>query len=628
MSAHADARPNDAAGQRSERFTRALTALTRAIWHDDCTLEAALAKICEAAAKALEVSRVNIWRLDAEDKKLACLHAYETDSETDVPADALETLELDGTYAASLEQVRVVDSADVRADPVTSDQGLASYFRRNAVRSVMDAPVRIEGKLFGVICHEQTRFPRVWASEELIFAASMGDFVAMAVEIQRRREAEQQLEHLRLHDGGTDLPNRQYFLEMTQLRLRAPRGAEHTAAIVHVRIELPYVTTQSSDGPSSEDAMAAVADVLRQRVGSECSIARVRSNGFALLPQRHSTEHEVTDFAQRCVEVVRSMSPWRDVEMGVAVGVVFSSDGDESDARGLMRRAEQAADRAALRGRDQLEVFDIEHHRDLVDRLHLEQAMREALANDEFEVHYQLEVDSRSGCWDAAEALLRWRHEGRLRSAGDFIAVAEGSSLILGLGRWVLARACRDAVAWPPAANGEPLTLRVNLSARQLDDPSLVAKVAESLERSGLPASQLCLEITETTLMRETVDVIRILHELKALGVSLAIDDFGTGYSSLSYLKRFPVDVLKIDRSFIAGLPGDRMDAAIVAAVATLAQSVGIDVVGEGVETVEQQHALAGLGVYRLQGWLYAAALPQDELLARVAEPPVAIPLL
>jgi len=326
------------------------------------------------------------------------------------------------------------------------------------------------------------------------------------------------------------------------------------------------------------------------------------------------------------VEVVRGMSPWREVELGVAVGVVFVSEGDASDARGLIWRAEQAADHAAQRGRDQLEVFDIEHHRGLVERLHLEQAMRDALANDEFEVHYQLEVCSRDGRWDAAEALLRWRRDGKVCAADEFIAVAESSSLILALGRWVLARACRDAVAWPPDVNGGPLTLRVNISARQLEDPCLVAKVAESLERSGLPPSQLCLEITETTLMREGIDVIKVLRELKALGVTLAIDDFGTGYSSLSYLKRFPVDVLKIDRSFVAGLPKDRMDAAIVAAVATLAHAVGLDVVGEGVEKIEQQEALAALGVYRLQGWLYAKALPQDEFLALVAKPPVAIP--
>lgn len=599
--------------------------LTRAIWHDDCTFETAISKICEVAARALQVSRVNVWRFDAAEDRLVCLHAYETEMAVHLPDDLLESIDLEGIYTAGLEELRVVDACDVTMDPHTSDRGLAAYLKRHGIRSVLDAPVRLEGRLFGVICHEQAEFARPWAADERTFAGSMGDYVAMAMEIQRRRDAELQLEHLRLHDAGTDLPNRQYFLEMMQLRLRAARAAEHVVAVVHVRVEMPYATTQSSDGPTVEDTMAAVADILRQGVGAECSIARVRSNGFALLPQRHSTEHEVIAFAERCVEVVRSMSPWREVELGAAVGVVFVSESDTNDARGLMRRAEQAADHAALRGRDQLEVFDIEHHRGLIERLHLEQAMREALVKNEFEVHYQLEVDSRNGCWDAAEALLRWRRDGRLWTAGEFIEVAEGSSLILTLGRWVLARACLDAKAWPLSANGEPLTLRVNISARQLEDPSLVAKVVESLERSGLPPSQLCLEITETTLMRESIDVMKVLHQLKALGVTLAIDDFGTGYSSLSYLKRFPVDVLKIDRSFIEGLPEHKMDSAIVAAVATLAHAIGIDVVGEGVETMAQQEALAALGVYRLQGWLYASALPQDEFLAMVASSPVAL---
>ncbi len=628
MQAHAGARPEDAGSNRSARYTRALTALTRRIWHDDCTLDAALAGICATAAAALDVPRVNVWRYDAAEDRLVCLHAHSTGQDGPEPISELETLDLEGEYGTLLGEVRVIEAVDVRTHPGMSDSGLAAYFLRHGIFSLLDAPVRMQGHLVGVICHEQTDCPRPWAPEELTFAGSMGDFVSMALEIQRRRDAEQQLEHLRLHDTGTDLPNRQYFLELLQLRLRAPRASGRVVAVLHVRIELPYVTTQSSDGPTVEDAMAAVADSLRQRVGAECSIARVRANGFALLPQRQSSEHDAIEMGERCVDVVRELAPFAErVEIGAGVGVAFVNGADESDARGLLRRAEQAADRAASRGRYQFEIFDIEHHRGLLERLQLEQALRNALANEEFEVHYQPEVDSRTGAWCAAEALLRWRRDGRVVAAGEFIAVAEGCSLILPLGRWVLARACRDAMSWPIGADGQPLTLRVNVSARQLDDPGLVAKVAESLDRSGLPASRLCLEITETTLMREHTDVIAVMHQLKALGLTLAIDDFGTGYSSLSYLKRFPVDVLKIDRSFIEGLPELRIDAAIVAAVATLAHAIGIDVVGEGVETVAQQEALVRLGVTHLQGWLYAPALAQDDFLRSISLPPAAVPV-
>ncbi|MEO6065657.1 MAG: GAF domain-containing protein, partial [Lysobacterales bacterium] len=375
-------RTSGKSGQRSQRYTRALMLLTRKIWHDDCTLGAALAEICEGAAAALEVQRVNIWRYDSSDDRLVCLHAWCADTGGHAAESELETIALDGSYSALLDEARVIDAADVVNSPVSSDDELAAYYRRHGICSLLDAPVRMQGHLVGVICHEQTQCARPWAQEEQTFAASMGDFVAMAMEIQRRRDAEHALEHQRLHDMGTDLPNREYFLELLRLRLRALRAGEQLIAVVHIAIALPYATTRGSDGPTVDDVMTGVADVLRQSVGAECSIARVRADGFALLPQRHTSEVDVTELAERCVALVLNLSPWHDTEVGAAVGVAFSREVDEGDARVLMRRAEQAAHLAAARGRYEYEVFDIEHHRGLVERLHLEQALRTALVED------------------------------------------------------------------------------------------------------------------------------------------------------------------------------------------------------------------------------------------------------
>jgi len=292
----------------------------------------------------------------------------------------------------------------------------------------------------------------------------------------------------------------------------------------------------------------------------------------------------------------------------------------DGDPRVLLRNAELAGECARAQGRHRYEVFNIEHHRALLQRLQLEQAIRDALEHDGFVVHYQPEYDIERGHWVAAEALLRWRQQDGLLPADDFFEVAEGSGLILPLGRLVLERACRDACAWP--TQDPPLTVRVNVSAQQFDDAGLVAEVATALADSGLPPERLCLELTETVLMRDTDAALRTMQRLKALGVRLAIDDFGTGYSSLAYLKQFPIDAVKIDRSFITGLPHDRFDVAIVTAVRELARALDIEVVAEGVEHADQLDALRALGIYRIQGWLYSRALDPSALLDTLAHPP------
>ena len=231
-------------------------------------------------------------------------------------------------------------------------------------------------------------------------------------------------------------------------------------------------------------------------------------------------------------------------------------------------------------------------------------------------MHYQPEYDATTQAWVAAEALLRWRREGRLLAAAEFIEVLESSGQILSLGRWILHRACADAAQWAGAPNQVAPTVRVNVSARQFEEAALVADVGDALAASGLAPERLCLEITETTLMRNLDHALGVLQRLKALGVQVALDDFGTGYGSLVYLRRLPVDVIKIDRSFVDGLPGTTADVAIVKAVFGLAESLGIEVVAEGVERADQQLALQAIGVRRMQGWLFARAMDQASLCA------------
>ena len=637
------ARDQSAAPSSSERFTRALVALTRAVWHPDCTFDRALGLICETAAHALQVERANVWHYDREARLLRCLHAYCALDDSHARTETLETLSLDGDdYMAALEDVRTIDAADVEFDPSTASShgALRSYLRKHRIQALLDAPVRIEGELLGLVCHESIARPRQWSPEEVTFAGSMGDYVAMAYEVARRHRAEKEVRHLLLHDATTNLPNRDYMVELLTRRLAAPHPADHVLAVVHVRLDASSGIALSAGAPTLDQMMAQLALRLQQFSSDEVHLARVRTDGFAFLLASNATERGVVRLAERCLAAVRAMD-WQheEIDPGIAVGIAFAGsapvvdalamgapavgapgvaapavDAADVDARVLMRQAEEAADRARARGKHVYEVFDLVHHDALVERLRFERALRDAFARGHFELHYQPEYHVARRCWTAAEALLRWHDGARLVTAAEFIGVAESSGLILPLGSWVLHQACRDAAQWPATAGGAYPTVRVNVSARQFDDSGLVADVAAALSDSGLPPSRLCLELTETTLMADIDHTLGVLQQLKATGVQVAIDDFGTGYSSLVYLKRFPVDALKIDRSFVEGMPADAADTAIVAAVCGLAGSLGIEVVAEGVERIEQQRALTAIGVARMQGWLYARAMDQTHV--------------
>jgi EAL domain-containing protein (putative c-di-GMP-specific phosphodiesterase class I)/GGDEF domain-containing protein len=614
------------AASSSERFTRALVGLTREVWHPECTFDTAIAAICRAACQALDVERVSMWAYEPEVHLLRCLHVYQARGSAPLDAANLDTLSLDGDdYMAALKGVRALDSDDFEsaAGVPVSHLALRDYLRRHSIHALLDAPACVGGELIGVISHECVDRRRDWTAEEVTFAASMGDYVSMAFETVRRRSAEATVQHLLLHDAATGLPNREFIEELLSQRIESPRRKGQTIAVVHARIDAACGGALAAGAPTEEEVMALVAVQLRRLESDGVDLARVHSNGFAFVLAATATEGAAVRLAERCLQLVSELGDQaEDVNPGIAIGIAFADTALDHSARALLRQAEEAADSAAMIDKFAFEVFDLARHDALVERLRIERALRVAFANGDFELHYQPEYDADVHQWAAAEALLRWRYGDRLLSAFEFVDVAEASGLILPLGSWVLHRACRDAAIWPTLLTGQPAGVRVNVSTRQFEAPGLAEDVALALAESGLAPARLCLEITETTLMGNIEHALGVLTRLKATGVKIAIDDFGTGYASLTYLKRLPVDVLKIDRSFVDGLPGDKVDAAIVAAVAGLAESLGIEVVAEGVERIEQQHALQAIGVRRMQGWLYAKAMDQASACRTLAMAP------
>jgi EAL domain-containing protein (putative c-di-GMP-specific phosphodiesterase class I) len=301
-----------------------------------------------------------------------------------------------------------------------------------------------------------------------------------------------------------------------------------------------------------------------------------------------------------------------------SIGVALADE--HSDAASLVRDADVAMYRAKDKGRAGCAVFDDALRERAIRRLETERALRDALSRSQMRVWFQTIVSIPDGEIIGMEALLRWERPGiGLVPPGDFIPLAEETGLIVPIGAWVLREACRLALPLFALSPDRPLSVCVNLSARQLAEPALVETVHDVLTGTGFPAKRLCLEITESALMSDPRAALPILNQLKALGVSLAVDDFGTGYSSLSYLKRLPVDVLKIDRSFVDGIASDADDEAIAQAVIVLARSLRLEVVAEGIETSEQLQTLHRLGCTRGQGFLLGRPAPSQTVAAALA---------
>jgi EAL domain-containing protein (putative c-di-GMP-specific phosphodiesterase class I) len=305
-----------------------------------------------------------------------------------------------------------------------------------------------------------------------------------------------------------------------------------------------------------------------------------------------------------------------------SIGIAINSP-NHDDGTALLRDADVAMYRAKHGGRSRYEIFDPSMNVAAMERLALETDLHHAIgpgACAEFRVFYQPLVELSTGRVAGLEALVRWEHPRRgLLAPGAFVALAEETGLIVPLGRWVLCEACRQARTWQELAGNHRLLINVNLSARQFQDPDLASSVAHILAETGLEPGCLELEITESVLMGDAESSRRALAELQALGVRLAIDDFGTGYSSLAYLKRLPVDTLKIDRTFVAGLARDPADVAIVSAVVTLARALGLAVTAEGVETVAEMIQLQDLGCDWGQGYYFARPLPAEAATALLA---------
>ncbi len=427
-------------------------------------------------------------------------------------------------------------------------------------------------------------------------------------DVTESRRSRALLEYQASHDDLTGLANRRSFVAEVEAALAEGRRC----AVLVLDIDRFKVVNDSLGHSVGDELLVRCADRVRLSLRPGDRVCRLGGDEFAILLVAPVDETSAAAVADRLLALLRDPVQIGETEVfpSASVGIAFAEPGDEVED--LLRHADVAMYQAKARGRDRWETFDRTLREAVVERVRTEADLRRAIDNGQLEVHYQPEFLLATGEIVGAEALVRWRHPERgLLAAGSFIELAEETGLVVDLGRWVLETATRQARAWRDA--GRDLIVRVNLSARQLR-PAVVDEVAQALEVSGLEPEHLCLELTETAIMDDVAESERLLTALRELGVHIAVDDFGTGFSSLAYLKRFPVDILKIDRTFVDGVGVDPDDTAIVRSVIGLARTLKLEVVAEGIEDASQVTELVRLGCGRGQGFHLARPAPADQI--------------
>ena len=427
-------------------------------------------------------------------------------------------------------------------------------------------------------------------------------------DIHDQKSSEEKLNYYARHDPLTHLPNRAEF--MNQLRISVDRSKSspgYTFAVLFLDLDRFKVVNDSLGHVIGDKLLVAIADRLKTCIRPGDVVARLGGDEFTILLNRTGGIDDVVKVAERLQTNIGEPFKLANYEVftTASVGVIMSDD-MHREPEDFLRDADAAMYRAKESGKARYEVFDRQMHVQNLNLLQVETDLRHAVDRSEFEVLYQPIVDLRSGTINEFEALIRWRHPRLgLIAPSEFVGVAEETGLIIPIGKWILGEACRQVAAWQGKFTF-PLSVSVNLSAKQLMHPKLTEQVAAILAETGLDPVQLKLEVTESTVMEHSDRSMSVLSELDELGVSLSTDDFGTGYSSLSYLQRFPFDRLKIDRSFIDKMADDEKSRAIVKTILMLGENLGIGVVAEGIETETQLQQLLAMGCTHGQGYLFA----------------------
>jgi diguanylate cyclase (GGDEF)-like protein/PAS domain S-box-containing protein len=508
-----------------------------------------------------------------------------------------------------LQQVAVVTTDIANEDRFAFSSALLDA----GARAGITVGIAARDGVWGVL-GAHARAPRRFAPDEAEFLRAVANVMSSAVD---RNRVDEEFRHRAMHDPLTGLPNRALALDRLEGALARRRRDGRAVAVLLADLDQFKLVNDSMGHQAGDDLLVALAPRLHDAVRPSDTVARLGGDEFLVVCEQLEGAHEAIRVAERVAQAINQpivlAAGEHFITASIGIAVADTADAHPAD---LLRDADAAMYRAKERGRGRYELFDDVLRKRVLLRLRTENELRRGIEQNELRVVYQPVVELEHGTVTAVEALVRWEHPERgTIDPVDFIPVAEDSGLIGALGEWVLAAACRDGADWQRRfQRSEPLLVCVNTSPRQLANSAFPARVADIMGRHGLAPGSLALEITESVLMEEAHAPVTVLASLREYGLRLMLDDFGTGYSSLSYLRRFPLDVLKIDRSFVAGLGRDDEDLAIVAAIVQMARTLGLTVVAEGVERPEQLERLRELECDSVQGRLIAEPMPAAEV--------------
>ena len=452
-----------------------------------------------------------------------------------------------------------------------------------------------------------------------------GDSIGMVIslrDISQQLSYESQIRRNAFYDAHTGLPNRTLFLDRVGNAIfRARQRAEDKFAVLFLDVDQFRTVNEGLGHAAGDQLIVEVSRRIQAELGEADTLSRFGGDIFGVLLENRESLQDVLPTVEKIQAKFGTNFKIGDrgLDISCCIGIVLSH-GHYSSPEDMVRDADTAMHRAKGKGKGSYTVFDQEMHTHALRYIEWAEEMQQTLEERKFELYFQPIISTSTGKLSSLEALVRWRSEKYgMVSPAEFIPVAEESGIILGLGDWILETVCQQILAWK-SRYGIDIKVGVNLSGVQFNQSDLALRIRELLDSTGVPAHCLSVEITESVAMRDIDFSIETMEQLKALGISISIDDFGTGYSSLAYLKRFPISVLKIDRSFVTDIMEDRNDQAIAASIIALARALDLDVLAEGVETAEQRSHLIDQGCDYLQGYYFSKPLPKDDILPYLGE--------
>ncbi len=601
--------------ERNERLLYHRNRLMDLAQLDKSDMSTAFDQIAQAACATLRLDRLSFWLMLPDGDGVVAERIHTTGEPRAASQDVADVLRAGEhpAYFAAIRAREIIVASDALTHPATRSLG-PHYLLPLGIVSALAVPVWLEARMIGMLCLEQIGTKRFWKPEDIDFAQGVATMIALSIEASQRKQAEEKLTHLAHFDALTALPNRNLLQDRLQQALAVAARGRHKVALMLLDLDRFKTINDSLGHLVGDRVLQEIAERLTGELRAGDTVARLGGDEFVVVLQGVRSAADASQVAQSLLDATAPpvLIEGRELHVTASIGISIYPD-DGLDLETLLRAADVAMYHVKEDRRNGFKFYAAPMNDAADRRLRIEDELRQALKRNELVLHYQPQIDLVTRRVVAIEALVRWNHpEQGLIGPAEFIGVAEESPLILALGKWALAEACAQNRSWQNA--GAPcVPVCVNLSARQFRDGDLVAHVRHVLRETGLAPCYLELEITETTLMQQSEGTLAILDDLAGMGVQLAVDDFGVGYSSLSYLKRFPVDKIKIDRSFVRDIPNDAEDGAIANAIISLSHSMKLRVVAEGVENEAQLEFLAGRGCDDVQGYLLCPPLPAHE---------------